>query len=266
MTEPFSQLTFPEMYERELVGPLFRPFAENIVESVRLSSGDRVLDVACGTGIVGRLAKERVGAGGKVVGVDVNPQMLAVARSVEPSIEFREGTADDLPLAEGEEFDAVLCQQGLQFFAEKLDAVREMHRALRSGGKLAVSTWRPDDEIPLGRELRRIAEEHLGPITDRRHSYGDHGPIESLLRDAGFENVQSKTISRVVRFPDAGVFVRMNAMALAGMSDRGKEMSDEDRVEAVNGIARDSQPAAAAYTVDGELAFEISSNVVTAST
>jgi hypothetical protein len=75
-----------------------------------------------------------------------------------------------------------------------------MRRALAAGGRLAVSTWRPDEEVPLCEELRHVAERHVGPISDRRHSLGDPG--EALLRDAGFHDVWSKTLSRTIRFED----------------------------------------------------------------
>src|SRR5690348_11180588 len=102
---PMKQASFPEMYERWLVGPLFRPWAEATLEEVKLSPGERVLDIACGTGIVARVARARLGDGGHVVGVDVSPDMLAVARAVAPSIDWREGNAGALPLHEGEQFD-----------------------------------------------------------------------------------------------------------------------------------------------------------------
>jgi hypothetical protein len=77
------------------------------------------------------------------------------------------------------------------------------------------------DEFPVLLELRRVAERHVGAITDRRHSLGEVGPLESLLRDAGFRGVRSKTVSRTISFADGSVFVRLNAMALIGMSAAG---------------------------------------------
>src|SRR5262245_45406857 len=93
-----NQASFPERYEQWLVGSLFRPWAELTLDEVKLSSGDHVLDIACGTGIVARVAKERLGDAGYVVGVDVSPDMLAVARAVAPPIDWREGNAIALPL------------------------------------------------------------------------------------------------------------------------------------------------------------------------
>jgi ubiquinone/menaquinone biosynthesis C-methylase UbiE len=96
-----------------------------------------------------RVARQRLGETGYVVGVDISPDMLAVARAVEPAIDWREGNASGLPLRDGEQFDVVVCQQGLQFFPDKPAAAAQMRRALAKGGRLAVATWRPDDEIPL---------------------------------------------------------------------------------------------------------------------
>ena len=156
-----NQVSFPEMYERWLVGPLFRPWAELTLDELKLSPGDRLLDIACGTGIVARVAKQRLGDTGQVVGVDVSSDMLAVARNVAPDIDWREGNAASLPLNEGEQFDIVVCQQGLQFFTDKTAAIAQMRRALAEHGRLAVATWRSDEEMHFLRELRRVAEHHL---------------------------------------------------------------------------------------------------------
>lgn len=264
LTLPLAQLSFPEMYEQALVGPLFRPWAGPILDEVGLAAGDTILDIACGTGIVARLAKERLGEIGKVVGVDLSPAMIAVARRVAPDIDWREGDATALPLQDDEQFDVVVCQQGFQFVPDKPAAAREMHRGMIAGGRLAVSTWRPDEEIPFVRDLRSVAEQHAGPIVDRRHSFGEAGPLEALLRDVGFHDVRSKVVSRTIRFDDGSVFARLNAMALVGMSAASKEMSDEDREQTVAAIVRDSAELVSSYTDDSGLAFELKTNVATA--
>lgn len=264
MTLPFGQTTFAELYERELVNPLFRPFAELIVAELGVSRGDRVLDIACGTGITARLAKDRSGEGGAVVGVDINPQMLSVARRLRTDIEWREGDAAQLPVRADERFDVVVCEQGFQFFPDKPRAAHEMRRVLAPRGRLGIGTWRPDEEVPLGRELRRVAEKHLGPIADTRHSFGEPGALEAILREAGFTNIQSRTLSHTVVFPEGEAFIRLNAMALTGMSARGKQMSDEQRSESVETLVRDSAEAAAPYTDGRKLAFELRTNFTTA--
>jgi len=258
-----NRTAFPEMYERWLVDPLFRPWAEMTFAQLGLSSGDRVLDIACGTGIVARVAKERLADVGYIVGVDMNPDMLAVARAVEPAIDWREGNSSALPLRDGEQFDVVVCQQGLQFFPDKPAAAAQMRRALARDGRLAVATWRPDDEIPFYRELRRIAERHLGAITDQRYSFGDAAALEGLLRDAGIHEVRSRTISRTVRFKDGARFLRLNTIGLVGMSAVGKDMGDQDRKRVVEEIMSESAPALQLYSDESELAFKISTNLAT---
>ncbi|TPI78011.1 methyltransferase domain-containing protein [Mesorhizobium sp. B2-8-9] len=259
-----NQATFPEMYERWLVRPLFRPWADMTLEEVRLFQGDRVLDIACGTGIVARVARERLGEAACVVGIDVNPDMLAVARAVAPDIDWREGNASALPLHDGEQFDIVVCQQGLQFFPDKAAAASQMRQALAKGGRLAVTTWRSDDEVPFFRALRRVAERHLGPIKDMRHSLGDAAPLEALLRGTGFHDVRSRAMSRTIGFEDGRPLLRLNTMALVGMSSAGKAMGDQERKRIVEDIVSESAPVLQSYTEGSGIAFELSTNLATA--
>lgn len=263
-TYAMNQISFPEMYEKWLVGPLFRPWAEIIVEEMKVLPGDRILDVACGTGILARLAKERVGNAGLVVGIDISPDMLSVARAVAPDIDWREGNATLLPLQNEEQFDVVACQQGLQFFPDKPAAAAQMRRALARGGRLAVAAWCSDEKIPFFRELRRVAERHLGRIADPRYSFGDVSLLEVLLREAGFGEVQSRTLSRTIRFKDGAHFLRMNAMALVGMSSAGQALEDPERRRVVEAIASESAPVLQAYSDGSGLAFELSTNLATA--
>jgi ubiquinone/menaquinone biosynthesis C-methylase UbiE len=262
-TYAMEKAIFPQMYERWLVGPLFRPWAELTVAELGVSASDRVLDIACGTGIVARLAQQRLGDAAYIVGIDISPAMLEVARSAAPSIDWRQGSADALPLRDGEQFDVVICQQGLQFFPNKAAAVAQMRRALVRGGKLAVSVWRSDEEIPFFRELRRVAEANLGPITDQRYGYGDVSALEALLRDAGFRDVRSRKLSCTMRFDDGASFVRMNSMALVGMSAAGKSMNDAERHRILETIVTDSAPVLRANT-EKCLVFELSTNLATA--
>jgi len=257
-----SQASFPEMYERHLVGPVFRPWAEITLAEMKLTPSDCMLDIACGTGIVARVASERF-ALANVVGVDLSPDMLAVARAVAPAIDWRVGSADALPLRDGERFDVVVCQQGLQFFPDKQAAASEMLRVLKPGGRLAIATWRSDEEIPFFLELRRVAERHLGSIADQRYSYGDAASLETLLHQAGFGEVRCRTVSLTIRFADAATFVRMNAMAFVGMSPAGRAMNDHERKTVVDAIASASTPVLKSYNDGSAIAFDLSTNFAT---
>lgn len=96
-----AQLSFAELYERHLAGPLFKPWAELILDEIEVAPGDRVLDIACGTGIVARIARKRLGQDACVVGIDRSADMLAVARTAEPGVDWRDGSAEALPLRDG---------------------------------------------------------------------------------------------------------------------------------------------------------------------
>ena len=266
MTQPlnFNRPSFPEMYEAFLVEPLFKPWADVLLERVAIAAGDRLLDIACGTGIVSRLAKQRLGDNGHFVGVDVSPQMLAVAKSIAPGIDWREGSASALPVNGAERFSVVICQQGLQFFPDRPAAAGEMRRVLAPGGRLGVATWRPIEEIPMFVALHRVAEKHLGPVVDQRHAFGDATALEKLLRDAGFQEIRVETMTRTIRFADGAMFARLNTMALVGMSAASKSMSDEARAGVVATIASDCASVLPSYADGDGIAFAISTNVATA--
>ena len=261
MTLPFAQLSFPELYERVLVGPLFRPWVEALLDDAQLSAGERVLDIACGTGIVARGAAGRLAGRGAVVGVDMSAPMLAVARELAPDIDWREGDAAALPLRLSESFDVVLCQQGLQFFPDRPAAVQQMRRALAPKGRVAVSTWLADEGFPVLRELRRVAERHVGAIADRRHSFGEASAVESLLREAGFHDIRSSTGWRTIRFDDGGQFVRLNATALVGMSVAARNMSEEERGRTVAAIAEESAEVVRRHSDDDGFSYRIAANI-----
>jgi ubiquinone/menaquinone biosynthesis C-methylase UbiE len=132
--------TAPENYERYFVPTIGAAWAAALLEVAGLRSGERVLDVACGTGIVTRRASELVGPDGFVAGLDVNPAMLAVARSVSPtSIEWHESSAESIPCPDAS-FDVVTCSLGLQFVPDRSAAMREIRRVLADGGRVAIGT------------------------------------------------------------------------------------------------------------------------------
>jgi len=143
-----------EVYEKELVPAVFGPWAPLVIDLAHPQKGDRVIDVACGTGIVARMVANRVGPTGVVVGVDLNPGMLTVARAAWPTdshssapVQWHEASADKLPFPNAS-FNVAYCQLGLQFFTDRAAALREMHRVLGAGGRLALMVWRGIDESP----------------------------------------------------------------------------------------------------------------------
>jgi ubiquinone/menaquinone biosynthesis C-methylase UbiE len=257
-------MTFTEIYERVLVAPLFRPFAEELLARLEPVQGDSLIDVACGTGIAARLARERLGPDARIVGVDVAPAMLAVARKVAPTIDWREGSASALPVADGERFSLLTCHQGLQFFPDKGGALRDMRRVVAPGARVAIATWLPVDDIPVARELNDIAERHVGKIVDVRHSFGNADALKAALAEAGFQDVRVERFSHDVRFGDGALYARLNAMAAIGMSDKGKTLSDTERDEVAGRIAADSHELIARSTKNGAWVFPLTTNIATA--
>ena len=145
-------------YDEIMVPRLFEPWAELLLDQTNPKSGQAVLDVACGPGTVTRLAALRVGPTGRVVGCDLSPAMLELARSkiaAGPSapIEYLECPADSLRVSD-DAFDVVTCQQGLQFFPDRAAALVEMRRALRAGGKLGIAVWCPSRTVHHSRPWR----------------------------------------------------------------------------------------------------------------
>ena len=254
--------SFPSLYERCLVEPLFRPWAERLLDQADLLPNRSLIDVACGTGIVARVARERLCGAGRVVGVDVSAPMLDVAREIEPNVDWREGDAAALPVASAERFDRVTCQQGLQFFADRPAAAREMRRVLAPGGALIATVWRAAEEMPLFQAAQRVAERHLGPIQDQRHAFGDAEALAQLLSGAGFADVRVDTVSVPCRFDDGAQFLRMNAMALIGMS--GARPGEAERERLLEVIATESADAARPFAEGQILVCEMHANLAVA--
>ena len=148
-----------ELYERHFVPQIGLPCADVLVDAARPAAGDRVVDVACGTGVAARLAAEHVGPDGPVAGVDGHPGMLAVAQASSDGIEWRHASADGLPF-DDDSFDIALCSLGLQFFADKIGALTEMRRVVVEGGRLAVGV--PGPTPPLMEDLHDALVSHLG--------------------------------------------------------------------------------------------------------
>jgi len=152
-TEPTTAaLTAAENYQRKWVPYSFDPLAGLLLDHAKVRLGERVVDVACGTGAVARKAAPRAGQAGAVVAVDSNPAMLAVGRSLPApegaTIDWREGSAMSLPLPDAST-DLALCQHGMQFFSDRGAALGEMRRVLAPGGRAAICVWRSLEHNPL---------------------------------------------------------------------------------------------------------------------
>ena len=259
----------PEVYERELVSAVFGEWAPIVVELAHPLPGERVVDVACGTGIVARIAAARVGPTGAVVGIDLNPGMLSVARSVAVTdsrpgapLHWQEASADKLPFPD-ESFDVVYCQLGLQFFADRAAALREMRRVLGAEGRLALMVWRGIQESPGFAALAESLERHVGqaPAAIMRAPFGlsNAEELATLIRAAGFQDVAIQQRVGTVRFASVDRFV-LSYVAGSPLAGPMSQASDAAR----EALITDARNALAQYMTHTELAFPIAAHLLSA--
>lgn len=192
-----------EVYEELFVPALFQQWGDRVAEAARIEPGQRVLDVACGTGVLACAAAERAGPRGSVVGLDPNPEMLAVARPKSDSIEWREGRAESLPF-EDDSFDAVVSQFGLMFFEDRVAALREMMRVLRPRGRVAVAVCDAVERSPgyaaLSALLRRLFGEGVANAFHAPFVLGDAQRLRALCEQAGISGAMVTQHDGTVRF------------------------------------------------------------------
>lgn len=199
-----------EVYETKFVPALFGEWAEHLVAAADVHSGQAVIDVACGTGVVARAAADHVGQTGRVVGVDLNEGMLAVARRIRPDIEWHHGDVIDLPFASAS-FHAALCQAALMYFPDRVAALQEMARVVRSGGVVVAQVWGAFERQPAYRRLAEIAARHAGPraleVVGSYFSLGDLELVKELFAQAGLDVADAVTRTGAVRFASIDEFV-----------------------------------------------------------
>jgi SAM-dependent methyltransferase len=205
-----------EVYEASFVPAIFAQWAPLLLDAAAVQPGHAVLDVACGTGILARTAAERVGPRGRVVGVDISPGMLAVARRLAPSIEWRDGDAHDLPFPDAT-FDVVACQSALMFFADATRALGEMGRVCRSSGAVAVQVYAGLDAQPAYGPWVEMVARHAGPeALSLLSTYWMHGDLAGLrvrFERAGLAVTDVRTVQGIARFDSVEAMVRTEVEA-----------------------------------------------------
>ena len=192
-----------EVYDRQFVPALFAHWGPIVADAAGVKTGDRVLDVACGTGAATLAAAEEVSPSGHVVGLDANPEMLAVARRKPTQIEWMEGMAEALPLPDNS-FDAVISQFGFMFFDDKAGALGEMMRVLRPGGGMAVAVCDAVEKSPgysaFAKLLDRLFGKQVGDAFRAPFVLGDADRLQAICREAGITDAKVKQHHETVRF------------------------------------------------------------------
>lgn len=238
-----------ERYEQHFVPTIGRPVAVGLLEAAGLRTGERVLDVACGTGIVTRLAAERVGSEGAVAGLDPNPAMLAVAQDAVPgeaSVTWHEAPAEKIPL-EDASFDVVLCGMGLQFFADRVTALREIRRVLARGGRFVANV--PGPTPPPLQAMADGLRRHVGPASagfvDTVFSLHDVDELRALAEEAGFGHVEVRSDETSLELGEPGEFLwnyvlsTPVAAAVTKLDAEGRALLERDFVDACAPFVKD---------------------------
>jgi ubiquinone/menaquinone biosynthesis C-methylase UbiE len=206
----FNFTSVPDGYRHYLQPAVFDPWARELLAFVPPSSGDVVLDVATGTGAVAHAAAPIVGPGGRVIASDFSPLMLAGVRleatDDRAAVEPLESPADLLALPDGA-VDAVYCQQGLQFMADRRAVVTELLRVLRPGGALGVAVW-SDQGLPEPfATYARILLDH-GVPEPYQNAYDtsvvtmSESEIEHLLTTVASEQTTVRTVEVPLLWPE----------------------------------------------------------------
>jgi ubiquinone/menaquinone biosynthesis C-methylase UbiE len=260
-------LAAAQIYDREWVPALFGKWAQNTAKLAPAKAGEAALDVACGTGVVARLVAAQTGITGRVTGIDLNPCMLEVARMQSAlqddlslgSVEWRQADACKLPFPDAS-FQVAYCQFGLQFFADRVQALREMRRILVPKGRVALMVWGTIEKSPGFAILARALERNIGAteaqVVRAAYSLGSPSEMRSMMEAAGFCNVSLATHSESVQFRSVDHFI---TTCLTG-SRLGEAISKVDhctrrifidRVRA--GLARYERPDGLCFPVEALL-------------
>jgi SAM-dependent methyltransferase len=258
-----------ETYERALVPAVFAAWAPLVVALADPQPGERVLDVACGTGVVTRTVAQRVGRTGSVVGLDLNPGMLAVAASRASSesptsapITWQEASATKMPLPAAA-FDIAYCQLGLQFFPDRPAALGEVYRVLVSGGRLALMVWRGLEQSPgfgiLAAALERLVSAEAAGVMRAPFGLSDAEQLRGLIAGAGFRDITIRPVAGTVRFPSVARFVQ-DYVAGSPLAGHVAKISDELRAA----LVREVDDGLRSHLAAGTLTFPIEAHLASA--
>ena len=234
MTESYALSTeAAETYERLFVPALFAPWAQRLAELPVIAAAHSLLDVACGTGVVARTAADRMSAPARVVGLDANPAMLAVAATLRPELTWCEGTAEALPFGGGE-FDVVACQAALMFFTDRAAALREMGRVAGEGAVVVQVPGRLDHSAGY-RALTEVAARHAGRdvvnLLTGYFSVGEPALLEELFTTAGLTIDQFTTWQSATRLDSVDTLLAVELLPLADVvtNDVRERITDQCR-------------------------------------
>ncbi|MBZ2168697.1 MULTISPECIES: class I SAM-dependent methyltransferase [Marinobacter] len=249
-------------YDRRLTPTLFVPWNFQTLEHAHLKPGFNVLDVACGPGELTLGAARQVAPDGQVIGYDLNPGMLAVARRKSADITWQQGDAEVLPFDDNQ-FDAVLCQFGLMLLEHPATALREMIRVLKPKHHLVVTVFDGFDQQPVYRTLSEIYTQVVSPevghLLAAPFSLGDPDTLDDLFTQAGIHDYSRIRLMETARFPSLTDLVQADIRGWFPFA--GVALTDEQ----TEAVIREAESALSAYQLpDGTVEFSVPAHIITA--
>lgn len=248
-----------EIYESFFIPALFGEWPPRVLDAAGVAASDKVLDVACGTGVLTRAAALQVGSAGEVVGVDINDDMLAVARAHSPEITWKHAPAESLPF-NADSFDRVVSQFGLMFFADAIQAIKEMNRVARPGGTVSVAVWASLAATPgyaaITGILRDLFGNDVAKSLEAPYTLGDPDQLSTLFKQAGIAAPHLETLAGTARFAsiDAWIYTDIKGWTLADVLDD----ADYERLRQAAHVG-----LAQFESEDGSVSFDAPAHIVT---
>ncbi len=253
----------PRFYDRHLGPFLFEPYAREIAQRVARLRPRRVLEIACGTGIVTEALRHALEPDVELVATDRDPDMLEFARRKLGDVNVRWEIADGAQLPfDAATFDVVVCQFGYMFFRDRIAGFREARRVLADNGALIFSVWGSLDANPYARvvhdTLAEFFETDPGRLANIPFGYHDEATIRADLAAAGFTEVRADVVN-----------LRGKASSAAGLASgsvRGSPVFHAIAERGLDHTGIEAELARRLASLGGEAAFEapLNAKVVTA--
>jgi len=206
----------PSAYEKYIVPAYTGAWAKEIVNRACLSQGEKILDVACGTGLVARTAADVLRNCDLIYGIDVNEEMIKKAYEIEKGINWQNCEVTDMTYSDNY-FDVVFCQQGLQYFPDPSLALKQINRVLVKSGRILLSVWRPIQYSPFYESLCKALEKYLdikaASMLLAAFSLGDYEKLKTLFEDAGFNSININIVIKQMSYSPFEEFVVGGMMA-----------------------------------------------------
>lgn len=248
-------------YDELLVPALFQEWADRLAQADEIKPSHKVLDLACGTGVLARSVAGQL-QDGSVTGVDPNPGMLAVAKRSAPNIEWLQGSAEELPF-DNDTFDIVVSQFGLMLFSSPKTALKEMKRVLKAGGYLLIAVFDSIHKMPayemMADLFERKVNRSVGEALRFPFSMGHTDKLYSLFWNAGLKDTEITNHKGVARFSSPRHMVLSD---VRGWFPFAQIHLDDQTVES---IAREAESVLNPFlTSDGRVQFEVSVHIIKA--